>query len=72
LTEAPLPAEETTPVVTPQSQVAAGEGTSTEVLATELPDTGVADNLRLPLLAGAAIILVLVIVLSRRLRLSAR
>jgi LPXTG-motif cell wall-anchored protein len=39
---------------------------------TALPDTGFADEVGLPMMAGLAIILVAVIVLSRRLRLNSR
>ena len=70
--ETPLPVDGTATVETPRSEAVVVEATGTEVLPTELPDTGVGDNLRLPLLVGVAVLLILMIILSRRLRLSSR
>ncbi len=53
-----------------QTQMAlSGGGTAT---ATQLPNSGFADDFGLPMMAGIAVILVLIIFLSRRLRLSSR
>jgi Na+-transporting methylmalonyl-CoA/oxaloacetate decarboxylase gamma subunit len=63
-----LTAAELATVAALQTQMAAG-GTAT---ATQLPNSGFADDFGLPMMAGIAVILVLVIFLSRRLRLSSR
>jgi LPXTG-motif cell wall-anchored protein len=49
---------------------AAPAATYPVLVATALPNTGFADDIRLPLLIGAAILLVVVIILARRLRTS--
>jgi hypothetical protein len=56
-----------------QTQMAGGAGTGTpRPTSTALPTTGFADEVGLPLMAGLAVVLVAVIILSRRLRLSSR
>lgn len=62
------PAARTATVAAFQTQVA--QGTQTTGTSTALPQTGFADDIGLPGLLGAAAILLLVIFLARRLRLS--
>lgn len=64
-----LSASELATVSALQTQMAISGGTAT---ATQLPNSGFADDFGLPMMAGIAVILVLIIFLSRRLRLSSR
>ena len=69
-----LSAAELATVSALQTQMAGqgGGGGTPGAAATELPDTGFADDFGLPLMGGMAVILVAVIILSRKLRLSSR
>ena len=67
-----LSAEELATVSALKTQMA-GSGQGTPVAApTELPDAGFADEFGLPLMGGLAIVLIVVIIFSRKLRLSSR
>ncbi len=65
-----LSAEELATVSALQTQMA-GQGTAVAT-PTELPDAGFADEFGLPLMGGLAIVLIVVIIFSRKLRLSSR
>ena len=65
-----LSAEEMATVSALQTQMA-GQGTAVAT-PTELPDAGFADEFGLPLMGGLAIVLIVVIIFSRKLRLSSR
>lgn len=65
-----LSAEEMATVAALQTQMA-GQGTAVAT-PTELPDAGFADEFGLPLMAGLAVVLIVVIIFSRKLRLSSR
>jgi heme/copper-type cytochrome/quinol oxidase subunit 2 len=65
-----LSAAEMATVSALQTQMA-GQGTLVAT-PTELPDTGFADEYGLPLMAGLTVILVVIIIFSRKLRLSSR
>ncbi len=69
-----LSAAELATVSALKTQVAAGTVSAAAAAATStaLPSTGFADEVGLPMMAGVAIVLVAVIILSRRLRLNAR
>lgn len=66
-----LTASELATVSALQTQMAASSGTPAAT-STALPNSGFADDFGLPMMAGMALVLVLVIILSRRLRLSSR
>ncbi len=73
-----LSAEEMATIAALQTQMAAG-GTVVPVVPTtaaatptELPDTGLMDDIGLPTMAGIAVLLIIIIVFSRNLRLSSR
>jgi len=65
-----LSAEELATVSALKTQMA-GQGTAVAT-PTELPDAGFADEFGLPLMGGLAIVLIVVIIFSRKLRLSSR
>ena len=65
-----LSAEEMATVSALQTQMAGGG--SVVATPTELPDAGFADEFGLPLMGGLAIVLIVVIIFSRKLRLSSR
>lgn len=69
-----LSAAELATVSALQTQMAGGgaAGTAAAATATQLPETGFADEFGLPMMAGMALVLVLIIILSRKLRLSSR
>ena len=66
-----LSAEEMATVSALQTQMAGG-GSVVAATPTELPDAGFADEFGLPLMGGLAIVLIVVIIFSRKLRLSSR
>lgn len=66
-----LTASELATVSALQTQMAAN-GAAATATATALPNSGFADEFGLPMMAGMAVILVLIIILSRKLRLSSR
>lgn len=70
-----LSAEEMATIAALQTQMAGGATvmpTSATAAPTELPDTGLMDDIGLPTMAGIAVLLIIIIVFSRNLRLSSR